>query len=242
VGSNRNTLGMVYAEVGEQDLENIPVVVRSMFTITGRFIFDDVSRAAVDAKVRRFPVVRLTRDPQLSGLPPGGPGFAPPPQPDGSFRLESVSVGDFRISLMGLPENSYVKSMKFGNADVLDAGLHLYAAPGSVLEIVIGANAGSVQGSVVNSRFEPLPNRIVALVPEPRLRHRTDLYRSVATDSSGRFRLRGLTPGSYTMFAWDDVEGGAWQDADFIRGFESRGTRVQVNDGIEESVQLTVIP
>jgi hypothetical protein len=33
MGSNRTTLGIVYTEVGEQDLENIPVVVRSMFTI-----------------------------------------------------------------------------------------------------------------------------------------------------------------------------------------------------------------
>jgi Carboxypeptidase regulatory-like domain len=210
--------------------------------ISGRLIFDDLPRAAVDPKTLRWPTLRLIRDPQIPALPSAGPTFAPPPQSDGSFRLEGVSPGDFRISLIGLSENTYVKSMKLGNADVLDGGLHLYAPPDNALEIVIGTNAGSVQGSVLNARLEPLPNRTVALVPEPRLRHRTDLYRSIATDSSGRFRLQGLTPGSYTMFAWEDVETGAWQDADFIRGYENRGTRVQVKEGVDENIQLTVIP
>src|SRR5262249_49402243 len=110
------------------------------------------------------------------------------------------------------------------------------------LEIVIGTNASRVNGIVVDSRQQPLSNRTVVLVPDVRHRHRADLYKVASTDSSGRFQMRGITPGNYQLFAWENVETGAWQDSDFIRAYEDRGKLMQLNEGRDESVQLTVIP
>jgi len=132
--------------------------------------------------------------------------------------------------------------MRMGNTDVLDAGLHLMSAPENPLEIAIGTNAGRVNGIVVNPRQEPLSNRTVALVPDVRLRHRSDLYKVATTDRSGRFQIRGITPGNYQLFAWENVETGAWQDSEFIRAYEGRGRVIQINEGSDESLQLTVIP
>lgn len=234
--------GMVPVEVGEKDLENVAIVTTPGFNISGRFVVDGRSRTGADPKVTDLRVASLTRDPQIIGVPSGGPSFNPPSQADGSFRLDGVGPGDYRVAIRGVPEDGYVKSIRLGNVDVLDRGLHVDGAPEGLLEIVIGAEAGAIDGVVVNSRQEPLPNRTVVLAPEARLRHRFDLYKTLSTDVAGRFRIRGITPGDYKLFAWEDVEAGAWHDADFIRVHENSGKPVQVREGSGESVQLTVIP
>ena len=84
------------------------------------------------------------------------------------------------------------------------------------------------------------PKRPDVVVPSQD-RHRRDLYKTVTTDQAGRFSIRGLAEGRYTVFAWEQVEDGAWLDPDFLRGHENRGTAIRIRDGAEESVQLTAI-
>jgi hypothetical protein len=234
--------GRTVTDVGEKNVENITVVVRPPFTLHGRFIVDGRSRTGNDPKLADLRVGSFTPINEVPGLTPGGPSFSPPPEPDGSFRVDGVSAGDFRVSIRGVPEDAYVESIQLGNADVLDGGLHLSGPTDALLQVVIGANAGSIEGSVLDSRNQALPNRIVVLVPDVRLSHRSDLYKSASTDASGRFRMHGLTPGDYRLFAWEDIQTGAWEVPDFMRPYEGRGTPVHVNEGTNNDVQLTVIP
>src|SRR5262249_28126719 len=136
----------------------------------------------------------------------------------------------------------YVKSMRLGNADVLNNGLHLSGPPQGLLEIVIGANAGNIEGSVLNDRQQAMANETVVLVPDQRLRQRSDLYKVVSTDSSGRFRMQNVTPGDYKLFALENVESGAWQDPAFIAAYEGAGRPIHIYEGTSENVQLQVIP
>jgi hypothetical protein len=60
--------------------------------------------------------------------------------------------------------------------------------------------------------------------------------RSVVTDSEGRFEIHGIAPGSYKLFAWPELEGAAYRNAEFMKEFEERGKPVK----IEKGPQLTV--
>ena len=131
--------------------------------------------------------------------------------------------------------------MRLGGVDVLDGGLHIAAAPRDTLEIVIGANGGGLTGTAVNARQEPVSNATVVIVPGPADRHRTDLYRSTTTDSSGRFHIRGLAGGRYEAFAWTAIEEGAWMDPDVVRSYESQAKSIAIRDGNDENIQLTAI-
>ena len=119
---------------------------------------------------------------------------------------------------------------------------HLSGQPRDLLEIVIGADGGRINGTVVNARRDPLPNSTVVVVPDAGDRSRSERYKVVASDGSGRFRVRGLAPGDYKVFAWEDIEEGAWQDSDFLRSYESRGTSIRIHEGSNETVQVTAIP
>jgi Carboxypeptidase regulatory-like domain len=236
-----NAVGRIPIEVGDRDIENLPVVLAPPFTLIGQFLFDGAVRGSTDPNFSQ-PVVTFTSDganatTSLISMAPIYFSAAA----DGSFKWTLFS-GDFRATLRFLPENAYVKSFRMGSTDILNDGLHLYSAPEGPLEIVIGLNAGTLEGTVLNARQEPAPNRTVVLVPDIRLRQRSDLYKNVATDSIGHFQFKGITPGTYKLFAWEQVESGAWQDPEFIGPFESRGKLAQVIEGGNESVELVVIP
>jgi hypothetical protein len=228
-------------EVGANDIQNLAMIASPPFKLSGRFTIDGRSRSGEDPKMSELGFVQFTRDPALLGAPLIGPYINGPPRDDGTFTLDGVHPGSFRVAFRGLPPDSYIKSIRMGNADVLDGGLHIDGPPQNSLEIVIGAQGGRVSGTVVGARQDPLPNRTVVLVPDVRLRYRSDLYKTATTDSSGRFRLQGITPGDYVLFAWDNVATGAWQDPDFVRGYEIRGKPIHIGEETDDDVQLAVI-
>jgi hypothetical protein len=225
--------GIAAVDVADKDIQNLPMMMTSGYKLSGRFVMEGRGSSPR--------LVNLVRDPEVIGISPGFPNFKRSLDGD-SFTIEKILPGDFRVTLLGLAPDGYIKSMRMGNADVLNDGLHIFGAPESALEIVIGANAGRIDGSVVNTRNEPLSNRTVVLVPDFRLRQRSDLYKVVSTDSTGRFRMQGITPGDYKLFAWENVEPGAWQNPGFIQGYENAGHPIRINEGSNESLQLPVIP
>jgi protocatechuate 3,4-dioxygenase beta subunit len=227
--------GLASIEVADKDIENVPISATTSFKLSGRFVMEGGSRS--------YPrIANLIRDPEVIGMAHGGPSFNPPPEEDGSFTVDGIVPGDFRVTLQRVPPDGYIKSMRLGNADVLNDGLHISGPPEGSLEIVIGANAGKIEGSVVNARQQTLPNRTVVLVPDFRLRQRSDLYKVVSTDNMGHFRMQGVTPGQYKLFAWESVEQGEWQDPAFIGTYESAGRPIHIYEGTNENVQLPVIP
>src|SRR4030095_9128639 len=117
----------------------------------------------------------------------------------------------------------FVRSIRFGNVEVLNDGLRLTTnSPDQRLQIVL-ASGGKLSGVVANERNEPMPSVKVVLVPDFAYRQRDDLYKSAVTDSSGNFKIQGIAPGDYRVFAWEDIPDGAWQDADVLRNVEVRG-------------------
>ncbi|HET9129947.1 MAG TPA: hypothetical protein VFO86_03305, partial [Terriglobia bacterium] len=166
----------------------------------------------------------------------------PSPASDGSFTVDSIPPGIFKVILQQMPPDGYIKSMRVGSLDILNDGLHISGNPGAPLEIIIGVNAGRIAGSVADTRGAALSNRTVVLVPDVQLRHRNDLYRVVATDITGKFQLNGIAPGDYKLFAWENVEPNAWQAPEFIQMYENAGQRIRISEGSNENIHLTVIP
>src|SRR5690242_3435122 len=86
-------------------------------------------------------------------------------------------------------------------------------------------------GTVVDRNGQPVTNAPVAIVPPAAQRLREDLYRSTMTDDGGRFRLQGIPPGDYSVFAWEDIEDGLWRDPDSMQQNEGAGKHVHINEG-----------
>src|SRR4029453_16253080 len=83
---------------------------------------------------------------------------------------------------------------------------------------------------------------VVALVPEGKRFENRALFASTTSDASGRFVFRGVAPGDYRLFAWESTPPNAYQNAGFIRKYESRARVVHVGQGGSATAQLTIIP
>jgi hypothetical protein len=240
--------------VGAGDVNGLRVVINAGFNLTGRVTIDGVSPSESAASVSQIRV-RPLRDPDIFGQPAALTRDPVPSSTDGSFTLTGIGPGDYRVFVEpfiiaprivppppppGPLQWMYVKAIRLGNSDVLSQGLHLNGPSEGQLEVIIG-KAGQVSGRVIDARQQTVVNVTVAAVPEAALRSRPDLYKKTRTDGSGRFRLFGIAPGEYKLFAWEQVEDGIWHDADFLRPFESRGKTVRVDEGRTENVDVPVI-
>jgi hypothetical protein len=54
--------------------------------------------------------------------------------------------------------------------------------------------------------------------------------------------LKNLDPGEYKVFAWEDVEAGAYMDPEFVKPVESQGESVTIRENSKERLQLKLIP
>jgi hypothetical protein len=82
---------------------------------------------------------------------------------------------------------------------------------------------------------------VVAILPDPPLRAAGPLYRASQTDVNGKFTLRGISPGSYRLFAWSEIDGAAYRNAEFMKAFEERGTPVRIENGQRLSLDITAL-
>ncbi len=161
---------------------------------------------------------------------------------DGSFALENVNTDNYTVTVRGLPPACYVKSIRMGDADSLDAGLDLTRGAAGVLDIVVSPAGGQVEGTVADPKGQLSSGATVVLVPDAPRREQSAFFKTASSDTAGHFNIQGIAPGEYKLFAWEDVESGAYQDPEFLKPFESAGESVTIHEGGRESRQLKLIP
>ena len=83
---------------------------------------------------------------------------------------------------------------------------------------------------------------VMVAVPEMRLRSHVERYHKTVSDQSGRFSLRGVQPGDYTVLAWESVDGEAYYNPEFLKGYEEQGSALRVAEGDRKGMRVVVIP
>jgi hypothetical protein len=220
-----NVHGRVSVQVAAADVENVRVTLVPDFDVNAQvnaegFAANDIARMQI----------RLN------------PDYVGPARrlPTGLFQWRGVSAETHHtVAVDQLPEGAYVKSVRMGTLDILASGFRIGLAPEAPIEITLGTG-GSISGTM--EKLEPGATAFVVIVPDSPYRGRADLYRNTRTDSSGRYRISGIAPGNYHIFAWESVEEGAWRYADFIRRYEERGKAIHIDEGAIQTLQLQVIP
>jgi hypothetical protein len=186
----------------------------------------------------------------------------------GEFEIPKVPVGSYQFGVMPfspLPElptpagaapgqpprprqipaiwqDAYVKSIKIGDRDIFNRELVVEGQSLGPIEIVVGVNGTSIEGRALNEKQEPVANAMVVLIPDSAPPIRPDRVRSAATDESGQFQLRGVAPGDYIAYAWEDVDPGAWFSPVFMRLYENAGQKVRIGEAQKQTVEIRAIP
>jgi hypothetical protein len=138
-----------------------------------------------------------------------------------------MAPGFYTLELLDLPTDAYLVSAKAAGRDVISDGVQVDAE--TQIDIYLATPGAIIEGKVANSKDAKIGDAVIALVPDAPLRAAGPFYRSSTSNADGSFELRGIAPGSYRLFAWSELEGAAYRNAEFIKKFEERGTPIRVD-------------
>jgi hypothetical protein len=235
-GQGKNFTARTAIQVGSSNVEGVSLVIRGGVPVSGRVRVEGETTASIAQ-------VRVVVQPAEAGGIVFGSIPAQQVKPDGSFQLEDVGPDRYAVSINGLPEGFYLKSVRSANLDVLAGGLEIAGGSPAPLDVVLSPNAGQVTGVVQDANQKAAPAVMVVLVPqEKERRDREAFYRTTTSDLAGQFTFKGVVPGEYRVYAWEEAEYGAWMDPDFMKPLESRGAAVSVTEGGRLAVQANLIP
>jgi hypothetical protein len=161
------------------------------------------------------------------------------------FSFAAVHPGNYTVRIDGLIDDQYMIGAVYGSTDVLEKPMPVAYGPPSLLselEIRIGLDGGRIAGAVYDRNNSLFSGAQVILVPTSVSRFRFDRYRTAIAGSDGQFTIRGIAPGEYKLFAWENLEPNAYLNIDFMRPYEDSGAPVLIEPGGTASVPLRVIP
>lgn len=221
-------------DVGNSNIEGIEVTFKPPAEIKGRVVVEengDLKGATLNVNLQ----------PKSSGPFMGGAGG--PVKDDLTFTLMNIGPDPYDINVFGLPDGFYLKSIRIGDQDVTETGADFtHGVPAGEMTVVINPNGGQLEGTVQNTKGENAAGTTVTLIPDEAHRSLAWLYKTSNTDQNGHFTMTGVRPGEYKIYAWEEIEAGAYQDPDFMKPHESAGKAVSIKESGHETVQLTVVP
>jgi len=154
--------------------------------------------------------------------------------------FRTIGYGTYQMGL-GVPEGTYVKSIRFGNQDITTSLLDTTSG-GGALEMVLSPHAAEVTGVVQDANGQPHPGVTVTLwMPGLPPFGTLDQARSTGTDAMGHFRFGSLRPGEYRIAAWEKIEQGMGNLSDFHVRFDNKATAVKLMEDSHETVQPVLI-
>jgi hypothetical protein len=259
-GSVGNLTGRALVDVNTEDVNGVIVNLAPGIELSGRVVIERQTPATGPDPALPALSVILRTDPMIPGVPTASSS----PTADGTFKYPSgtnpppLQTGNYRVLVNpiltpALPpgatpptiptslRNAYVKSIRFGNEDVLNGGMRVTGPSQDELVIIIGTNPGVLEGRVNNGSGQPVKAATVVMVPEGGLKFRID-HKFAFTDASGAFQIQGIPPGDYQVYAFEEIEKGGWQDPRVMGQHEGRGQPVHVNEGGRATLDVVAIP
>jgi len=229
------------------DVEGLKLVPLPSFRLSGHLQIEggasgDLSQYSVNLRVPDDPGFFLSLD---------FFGASAPVDRLGNFEWKNVIPGNYVVQLYGGDgQGFFLKSVTLGGRDIATG----FTASGPAsLDLAVSSKGGTVEGEVVEKEKDvdtdrinddhvnndhPVANATVVAVPEEKYRKVPNRFATGSTDQHGRYMIRGLAPGSYTLYAWQDVEERIWHDPDFLKSQEANGAALKVEEGSHQTVEL----
>jgi protocatechuate 3,4-dioxygenase beta subunit len=219
-------------EVGDSDVEGANLYITRGVDVPGHLVWGEKPPSDMQTlHVTLRPVTEGTYSPSTGAYEV---------KPDGSFVIKNVPEGVYKPHVFA-GWDCFVKSARYGSADVTDRGLIVHSGLDASLELRMSCRSARIEGVVLTGDSLPAAGVYVVAIPEAPLRDEKWKYRAEVTDQNGRFVLRGLLPGEYRVFSWDSADDFDWYDVEQIKPYESRGVSISVQEGDRKTLQLNVI-
>jgi protocatechuate 3,4-dioxygenase beta subunit len=232
-------------EVGSSDLNGVVLTVAPSGTIRGQVRVEGTP--ASGSAQANLTQVRVMLQPAAQGQM-----FAiaqAPVKSDGSFVLDNVSPGDYYPQAMNGPQGTYLKSIRFGQQEVLGKELDLTQNTAGELQITFRYGPAEVGGTVQTAQntavppdaSAPAPSTSVILLPDTQNADGSGMEFS-NTNQNGVFSFKRVPPGHYRAVALEQLDPNLLQNPEVSKELASRGVDLDVQENDKKQLQLQVLP
>jgi hypothetical protein len=135
-----------------------------------------------------------------------------------------------------------VKSIRFGDVDLLRTPLDLTSGRGGAMTITLSNKPATLDGVIRSSKGEAVKGAAVAIWPkdvnggDP-----TGGIRRVMTDQNSSYHFTALPPGQYYIAAFPGVEQGLLESHDFVSRFNAEAARVELSEGARVNLDAPIL-
>jgi protocatechuate 3,4-dioxygenase beta subunit len=224
--------GKTPVEVRNGDVSGVSLVISRNLSLKGQVEIRGTQAASIKPESLSI---------QLQSLGPLS-GGGPPMKPDmnGNFSNDRLPEEKYRVLVNGLPQDGYIQDIRYGDASVFDDGFTLN--PNSTLQVIVHSDGLTLKGSVRSTNGQPVAAATIALVPPQAQRQNPVRFKQATTDDKGTFTIRGVAPGQYTIFAWENIYNQAWLNTRYLDHYLARGRSITVGNTPPAEIQIEAIP
>jgi len=159
-----------------------------------------------------------------------------PVDPAGEAIFEDLPAGHYPIRVFS-PAKPY-SVVRASSQGVEISGHDLNVTPGASLNLAVFLVGGVVTVEGFAKRGDkPVAGVMVALVPKDPESH-LEMFRRDQSDLDGSFVLRGVIPGTYTIFAVEDAWGFQWMQPGVLERYVQHGQNLTIGELMKGSVHL----
>ncbi len=237
-------------DVGAGDVNDVVLTVLPPSSLRGNIRVDGTPQAgtaAMDLANVRVNLTPADMTRMMMSTPSGQSS------PDGTFRLENIQPGRYDVQA-NAPAGTYLKSVRYGQQEILGKELDLGAGAAGDLELTFRYGAAEVDGTVqaaesgsapagTSSTGQPAASAAatsILLVPEVLNSDGSGMHFG-STNQNGTFTFKNVPPGHYRAYAFEDVDTDDLQNPEVLKQLESRGTDVELKENDRKQVQLPLI-
>jgi hypothetical protein len=203
--------------VEEKDVDRVAVVLQPAASIGGRVVFDGSAEKPTAETLAATPVTVASADGRdLVSVRPTGISA------DGGFRTESLTPGDYQLTVIGRFAGWSLESIRLRGRDVLQSSIHLGAEDMTDLVLTYTDRPAQLAGVVRSSNGAPAPDATVYLFPADRPSWTSSVswsgtMREIRPAKNGAYQAT-VPPGEYFLVA---VANDARDDWTLVEGLEA---------------------
>lgn len=235
---------MVPVGVGDTDVSDVMVVLRTGARISGRLEFDGTAERPDQARMQRIPIFveradRVSATP-LQSIPPGRVDAS------GTFNTYGLPAGQYFVRIGGAPSPWWLRSVMSEGRDVSDVPLDISAADVANVVVTLTDRPAKLTGVVRGAGGNPDPDALVVVFPSDNAQWKdfglnTRRLRSARAAKSGSYSFTGLPAGDYIVAAIKDDFGATWQTPAMLESLSRLGSHVSIAEGDTRALDLKMV-
>lgn len=238
--AGQRKLGVARVDVSG-DVEGIAIEIKGGFKVSGTVA---VQTANSGEKVNPQSVSVMLSPAEQGAF--FGPAARVVVAADGTWSAENVVPGTYRLNALlmrsadGVP--GHIAAVTVGGEDYLGKELDMTQGPVGPIRVVVSTNSGTINGTLDTSEVSSEGSGFAVAIPVDAKYRLVDQMRAMPVAQDGSFSIRGLRPGEYLVFAFDQFQSGALEDPEIFKQVEQKGVRVKVTAGQTSTAQVKLTP